>query len=73
MTIIANASAVTGNSYLLGGINYKVVDDASIADEIAANNYNIVTTRVTNMSSLFENNAAQRACIKFRKIVNSHN
>ena len=54
VTIIANASAVTGNSYLLGGINYKVVDDASIADEIAANNYNIVTTRVTDMSNQFK-------------------
>ena len=58
VTIIANASAVTGNSYFLGGISYKVVDDAIIADEILANNFNIVTTRVTNMNSLFENNAA---------------
>ena len=58
VTIIANASAVTGNSYLLGGINYKVVDDASIADEIAANNYNIVTTRVTDMSNQFKDKNA---------------
>ena len=36
VTIIANASAVTGNSYFLGGINYMVVDNATVDAQVDA-------------------------------------
>ena len=55
VTIIAGPTAVTGNSYLLGGINYMVVDNATIDAQVDAGNYNIVTTRVTDMSNQFLN------------------
>ena len=55
VTIIAAPTAQTGIEYLLDGTLYKVVDDATIDDEVNSNNYNIVTTRVTNMSGQFKN------------------
>ena len=70
VTIIANPSAVTGNSYTLNGTAYKVVDDATIGAEIAANNYNIVTTRVTNMNNLFENDATFNSDIRHWDVSN---
>lgn len=53
VTIIADPSAVTGQNYLLGGTNYMVVDNATVDDQVDAGNYNIVTTRVTDMSNQF--------------------
>ena len=55
VTIIADPSAVTGQNYLLGGTNYMVVDNATVDDQVDAGNYNIVTTRVTDMSNQFLN------------------
>ena len=54
VTIIAAPTAVTGQNYLLGGINYMVVDNATIDAQVDAGNYNIVTTRVTDMSNQFK-------------------
>ncbi len=58
VTIIAAPTAVTGQSYELDGTNYMVVDNATIEAQVdnPTNNYNIVTTRVTNMTALFEFN-----------------
>ena len=53
VTIIAAPSAVTGQNYLLGGTNYMVVDNATVDAQVDAGNYNIVTTRVTDMSNQF--------------------
>ena len=55
VTIIAAPTAVTGQSYELDGTNYMVVDNATIEAQVDPpnNNYNIVTTRVTDMSGLF--------------------
>ena len=53
VTIIADPSAVTGQNYLLGGTNYMVVDNATVDAQVDAGNYNIVTTRVTDMSNQF--------------------
>ena len=55
VTIIAAPTAVTGQNYLLGGINYMVVDNATVDAQVDAGNYNIVTTRVTDMSNQFLN------------------
>ena len=56
VTIIAAPTAVMlVNGYLLGGINYMVVDNATIDAQVDAGNYNIVTTRVTDMSNQFLN------------------
>ena len=38
----------------IGGINYMVVDNATIDAQVDAGNYNIVTTRVTDMSNQFK-------------------
>ena len=50
VTIVALADAVVGQSYTLNGTSYLVVDNSTIAANKTAN---IVTTRVTNMQSLF--------------------
>ena len=50
VTIVASADAVVGQSYTLNGTSYLVVDNSTIAANKTAN---IVTTRVTNMQSLF--------------------
>jgi len=50
VTLVAGASAVTGQSYDYNGTSYLIVDDATIAANKTAN---IVTTRVTTMANLF--------------------
>ena len=55
VTIIAAPTAVTGQNYVLGGTPYMVVDNARVDAEVNAGNYNIVTTRVTDMSNQFLN------------------
>ena len=55
--IEAADSTVAGVSYLLDGEIYIVVDDAGLTAAIGANNTNnIVTTKITDMSNLFQNN-----------------
>ena len=50
VTVKATDDAVVGQSYTLNGTSYLVVDDSTIAAQITAQNYNLVTTRVINMS-----------------------
>ena len=55
--IEAADSTVAGVSYLLDGEIYIVVDDAGLTAAIGANiTNNIVTTKITDMSNLFQNN-----------------
>jgi surface protein len=55
--IEAADSTVAGVSYLLDGEIYIVVDDAGLAAAIGPNiTNNIVTTKITDMSNLFQNN-----------------
>ena len=54
VTIIAAPTAVTGDSYTLDGTPYMVVDNATVDAQVNAGNYNIVTTRVTDMSNQFK-------------------
>ena len=51
VTLVAEPSAVTGQSYDYNGTSYLLVDNSSIAANRTAN---IVTTRVTSMASLFQ-------------------
>ena len=53
VTIKANTDAIVGATGTINGIIYTVVDDSNIADQIAAGNYNLATTGVTDMSGLF--------------------
>ncbi|MDB9823786.1 BspA family leucine-rich repeat surface protein [Flavobacteriaceae bacterium] len=57
VTIKATAAAIVGQSYTLNGTLYTVVDDSTIAAQITAQNYNLVTTRVLNMANLFDGNS----------------
>ena len=49
VTIKAYDSAAVGATGTINGIVYTVVDDSTIIGEIANGNYNLCTTRVTNM------------------------
>ena len=61
-TIKANSGAVVGSTYTLNinlngtvtSTTYMVVDDSTITAQIAAGNYNLVTTGVTSMTRMFE-------------------
>ena len=55
ITIKASYNAIIGQSYTLSGTTYMVVDDSTITAQIAAGNYNLVTTRVTSMTAMFKN------------------
>ena len=58
-------TATIGETEVINGITYTVVDDATIRTEIAANNVNLCTTQVTDMSRLFQSNAAFNSDIGF--------
>ena len=58
-------SATVGDTEVINGITYTVVDNTTIATEIAANNVNLCTTQVTDMSRLFESNATFNSDIGF--------
>ena len=53
VTIKANTDAIVGTTGTINGTIYTVVDDSNIAAQIAAGNYNLATTKVTDMSGLF--------------------
>ena len=65
ITIKASNAAVVGQSYTLSGTSYKVVDDSTITAEIAAGNYNLVTTGVTSMASMFNGKNSFNTDISF--------
>ena len=46
--------ATAGDTIDIDGTTYTVVDDSSIATQIAAENYNLCTTLVTNMEGLYQ-------------------
>ena len=49
-------NAKAGDSSVINGITYTVVDDATIRDQLANNNFNLCTTLVTNMEGQFPEN-----------------
>ncbi|MDB4715431.1 BspA family leucine-rich repeat surface protein, partial [Flavobacteriaceae bacterium] len=57
--------ATVGDTIDIDGTTYTVVDDSSIATQIAAENYNLCTTLVTNMKGLFKNNSSFNSDISF--------
>ena len=63
VTIKAYDSAAVGVTGTINGIVYTVVDDSTIADEMANGNYNLCTTKVTNMGDLFTRNTTFNADI----------
>ena len=54
-----------GDTEVINGITYTVVDDTTIRTEIAANNVNLCTTQVTDMNQLFQSNATFNSDISF--------
>ena len=50
VTIKARTNAPVGATGSINGTEYTVVDDITIGDQIAAGNYNLATTKVTNMA-----------------------
>jgi len=46
--------ATIGDTEVINGVTYTVVDNTSITTQVAAVNYNLCTTQVTNMSQLFK-------------------
>ncbi len=57
VTIKATNAAVVGRSYSVSGTMYTVVNDDTIDNEVDSENYNLCTTLVTNMNSLFRGNS----------------
>ena len=58
-------TASVGDTEVISGVTYKVVDNSTIAGQVAAANYNLCTTQVTNMSNLFLTNTAFNTDIGF--------
>ena len=58
-------NASVGATEVINGVTYTVVDNTSIVTQIAAANYNLCTTQVTNMSNLFLNNTSFNSDIGF--------
>ena len=58
-------AAAIGDTEVIGGITYTAVDNTTIRTEIAANNPNLCTSQVTNMSRLFNNNTTFNSDISF--------
>ncbi|MGC6480486.1 MAG: BspA family leucine-rich repeat surface protein [Flavobacteriaceae bacterium] len=54
-----------GESVTIDGTEYTIVDDNTIADQIAAGNINLCTTLVTDMDELFLNNTSFNENIGF--------
>ena len=58
-------TATVGDTEVINGVTYTVVDNTSIKTQVAAANYNLCTTPVTNMSELFRNNTSFNSDISF--------
>ena len=54
-----------GDSTTISGTTYIAVNNSTIAGQIAAGNYNLCTTLVTHMSSLFAGNSSFNSNIGF--------
>ena len=49
-------TASIGDTEVINGVSYTVVDNTSITTQVAAANYNLCTTLVTDMNGLFDDN-----------------
>jgi surface protein len=58
-------NASVGDTATISGTIYTVVDNSSIAAQIANGNVNLCTTKVTNMSELFKDNNSFNSYIGF--------
>ena len=58
-------SATVGDTATISGALYTVVDNTSIVTQVAAANYNLCTTLVTNMEDLFFDNTSFNSDISF--------
>ena len=63
-------NTIVGDTATISGIVYTVVDNSTIAAQIANNNVNLCTTKVTNMSRLFKDNTSFNSNIGFWDISN---
>ncbi|MDA9184452.1 BspA family leucine-rich repeat surface protein, partial [Flavobacteriaceae bacterium] len=57
--------AAVGDTIVIDGVTYTVVDNEKIREEIANGNVNLCTSLVTDMSTLFQNNASFNSDISF--------
>lgn len=57
--------ASVGDTIIIDEVNYTVVDNETIREEIANGNVNLCTSLVTDMSTLFQNNASFNSDISF--------
>ena len=55
ITVKAYDNAPIGAKGTINGVEYTVVDNATIGQQIEAENYNLATTKVTDMSDMFAN------------------
>jgi len=58
-------NASVGDTAIINGANYTVVDNSSIVGQISNRNYNLCTTKVTDMGELFKNNSSFNSEIGF--------
>ncbi|MDG2147261.1 MAG: BspA family leucine-rich repeat surface protein [Flavobacteriaceae bacterium] len=58
-------NASVGDTAVINGVTYTVVDDSTIAAQIANENYNLCTTKVTNMNELFKDKTSFNSDIGF--------
>ena len=58
-------NATVGDTADINGVTYTAVDNSTIAGQIANDNFNLCTTKVTDMSSLFSNNTSFNSDIGF--------
>ena len=57
--------ATIGDTEVINGVTYTVVDNTSITTQVASGNYNLCTTLVTNMANLFYDNSSFNSDISF--------
>ncbi len=65
-------NASVGDTATISGTLYTVVDNSSIAGQIANGNVNLCTTKVTNMNDLFKDNNSFNSYIGFWDTSNVH-
>ena len=65
VTIKAYDSAVVGSIYELDGVSYTVVDSELLTTMVNNGNFNLCTTKVTDMSDLFKDNTTFNSDISF--------
>lgn len=58
-------NATAGDTEVINGVTYTVVDNTSLRTEVAAENYNLCTTLVTDMIDLFQENYSFNTDISF--------